>query len=106
MPSAIPIDHQSLSKFCHRHHISKLAVFGSVLRDDFSPDSDVDFLVEFEPSYKISRIPHDLSSESLALRGDLAVIGDARSVEKLAMPDGSAILEGLERLHRRGRCEV
>ena len=51
MPTAIPIDQQSLSEFCHRHHISKLAVFGSVLRDDFSPESDVDFLVEFEPGH-------------------------------------------------------
>jgi predicted nucleotidyltransferase len=34
-----------------RHHIRKLAVFGSVLRDDFRPDSDVDVLVEFEPGH-------------------------------------------------------
>ena len=37
--------------FCRRHHIRKLALFGSVLRDDFGPDSDVDVLVEFEPGH-------------------------------------------------------
>ncbi len=38
-----------MSDFCRRHHIRSLALFGSVLRDDFRPDSDVDVLVEFEP---------------------------------------------------------
>jgi len=37
-----------IADFCRRHHIRKLALFGSVLRDDFRPDSDVDVLVEFE----------------------------------------------------------
>jgi predicted nucleotidyltransferase len=37
-------------EFCRRHHIRKLALFGSVLRDDFGPDSDIDVLVDFEPS--------------------------------------------------------
>ncbi len=39
----------ALAEFCHRYHIRKLSLFGSVLRDDFGPDSDVDVLVEFEP---------------------------------------------------------
>ena len=38
-----------LEAFCQRHHIRKLALFGSVLDDRFGPDSDVDVLVEFEP---------------------------------------------------------
>jgi predicted nucleotidyltransferase len=47
----IAIDHQRLAGFCRRNHIRKLALFGSVLRDDFRPDSDVDVLVEFEPGH-------------------------------------------------------
>ena len=39
-----------LEAFCRRHHIRKLALFGSVLDERFGPDSDVDVLVEFEPS--------------------------------------------------------
>lgn len=45
----IPLD--MIADFCRRHHIRKLALFGSVLRDDFGPDSDVDVLVEFEPGH-------------------------------------------------------
>lgn len=47
----IQVDRAKIAEFCKRHHIHKLALFGSVLRDDFSPDSDVDVLVEFEPGY-------------------------------------------------------
>jgi hypothetical protein len=43
----IPTD--KISALCQRHHIRELAFFGSVLRPDFSPDSDIDVLVEFEP---------------------------------------------------------
>ena len=41
----------ALDDFCRRHHIRKLAPFGSVVRDDFGPESDVDVLVEFEPGH-------------------------------------------------------
>jgi predicted nucleotidyltransferase len=37
--------------FCRRHHICRLSFFGSVLREDFEPDSDVDVLVEFDPDH-------------------------------------------------------
>ncbi|HEY3376416.1 MAG TPA: nucleotidyltransferase family protein [Armatimonadota bacterium] len=47
----ITVDPQTIAEFCRRHHIHKLAFFGSVLRDDFRPDSDVDVLVEFDPAY-------------------------------------------------------
>ena len=48
MPTHLDIDNRRLAEFCKINHISKLALFGSVLRDDFGPDSDVDVLVEFE----------------------------------------------------------
>jgi predicted nucleotidyltransferase len=48
--SQIAIDHERLAEFCRRNHIRRLALFGSVLHDDFRPDSDVDVLVEFEPA--------------------------------------------------------
>ena len=47
----IPID--SSSDFCRRNRIRRLALFGSVLREDFTPESDVDVLVEFEPDAKV-----------------------------------------------------
>lgn len=51
MATKISIDRKELGDFCRRHHIRKLAFFGSVLRDDFGPESDVDVLVEFEPGH-------------------------------------------------------
>ena len=49
MTSRIPIDRERIAEFCRRHHIRRLALFGSVIRDDFRPESDVDVLVEFDP---------------------------------------------------------
>jgi len=47
----IPVPKDKIAEFCRRHHIRRLALFGSVLRDDFGPESDVDVLVEFEPGH-------------------------------------------------------
>jgi predicted nucleotidyltransferase len=47
----IAIPREPVAAFCQRHHIRRLSLFGSVLQDDFRPDSDVDVLVEFEPGY-------------------------------------------------------
>ena len=51
MSPRLTVDHDRISEFCRRHHIRRLALFGSVLRADFSPTSDVDVLVEFEPDH-------------------------------------------------------
>lgn len=45
----IAVPQERIEEFCRRNHIRRLALFGSVLRDDFTPESDVDILVEFEP---------------------------------------------------------
>ena len=47
----IYVNRNKIADFCRRNHIRRLAFFGSVLRDDFSPKSDVDVLVEFEPGH-------------------------------------------------------
>jgi predicted nucleotidyltransferase len=47
----VSIPPRKLASLCKRYHIRKLAFFGSVLRDDFSPKSDVDILVEFEEGH-------------------------------------------------------
>ena len=49
----VDIDKAQLAEFCRRWQIRELSVFGSVLREDFSPGSDVDVLVEFEPEAQI-----------------------------------------------------
>ena len=49
----IEISKDKIAEFCGRNHIRRLALFGSVPRDDFSPDSDIDVLVEFEPGVRV-----------------------------------------------------
>ncbi|MCX8118048.1 MAG: nucleotidyltransferase family protein [Desulfobacterota bacterium] len=67
MKKNLNIPQQELSEFCRRYHIRRLALFGSALREDFSPDSDIDLLVEFEPDHvpsllKIARMERELSA--------------------------------------------
>lgn len=54
MNAQIDIPRAEIEAFCKRHHIRRLALFGSVLRDDFGPESDVDVLVEFEPEANVT----------------------------------------------------
>jgi hypothetical protein len=54
MTTSIHIPYEQVAAFCERHHIRRLWLFGSVLRDDFRPDSDVDVLAEFEPGHEPS----------------------------------------------------
>ncbi len=65
MEFRIPVSYDRLSAFCRRNHIKRMAFFGSALRDDFSPTSDVDILVEFEegktPGFEFFRMQEKLS---------------------------------------------
>ncbi len=72
----IQIDQNSLRAFCRSNHIRKLSLFGSVLRNDFRPDSDIDILVEFEPDHTpgllaIARMERELSQLFGCRRVDL-----------------------------------
>ncbi len=51
MEPKIHIDKEKIAGFCHKHHITKLSLFGSVLTERFGPESDVDVLVEFAPGH-------------------------------------------------------
>jgi uncharacterized protein len=80
MTARIAIDRRQIAEFCRRHHIRKLSLFGSVLRDDFRPDSDVDVLVEFEPGrpvgfIRLAAIERELS-ELVGRKVDLRTAGD------------------------------
>ena len=69
MPRRVSIDRERLVAFCRRHHIRKLALYGSVLRDDFRPDSDVDVLVDFERGHAVGFRILDLEEELSQLLG-------------------------------------
>ena len=53
MSIKIEVPYDNLTEFCSKNRIKRLSFFGSVLRDDFGPESDVDVLVEFEPGAKV-----------------------------------------------------
>lgn len=80
MLDQIVVNKEALADFCRRHQIRRLSLFGSVLRDDFRPDSDVDVLVEFEPEARVSLF--DMAgmelelSEMLGRKVDLRTLGD------------------------------
>lgn len=54
--AGISIPKDRIAEFCMRNRVRRLSLFGSVLREDFGPDSDVDILVEFEPGTRIGLI--------------------------------------------------
>jgi predicted nucleotidyltransferase len=63
----VTIDKEKIATFCRQHHVRRLALYGSALRDDFRPESDIDVLVEFEPGHTpgllgIARLQRELSA--------------------------------------------
>jgi predicted nucleotidyltransferase len=71
----VRVPRDDLAKLCRRWSVQRLSLFGSVLRDDFGPDSDVDVLVEFEPG----REPTLFTFEEL--RGELSEVFGGRRVD-------------------------
>jgi len=56
MTLKIDLSEDKIKKFCQRNRIRRLSLFGSVLREDFGPESDIDVLVEFEPETNVGLI--------------------------------------------------
>jgi len=66
MNKHIVLPKEQIAEFCRRHHIRRLALFGSALRSDFNENSDIDILVEFEPDrtpglFGMARLERELS---------------------------------------------
>ncbi|HRQ73614.1 MAG TPA: nucleotidyltransferase family protein [Phycisphaerales bacterium] len=62
----VEIPEDRIAEFCRRHGVRRLSLFGSILREDFGPESDIDFLVEFEPDARVSLF--DLGGMLMELR--------------------------------------
>ena len=78
MSPRVAVDPQRISELCRRRHIRRLALFGSVLREDFGPASDIDVLVEFEPGHVPGFAFFDIEEELAVLFGrrvDLHTLG-------------------------------
>ena len=70
MSAKIAIPKDAIAAFCRRQHIRRLALFGSVLREDFTPESDVDVLVEFEPGTRVGFFElYDIEQELSGILG-------------------------------------
>jgi uncharacterized protein len=70
----ILVPQEIIAEFCRRHHIRKLALFGSVLSDSFRSGSDIDVLVEFEPG-------HVPGLQLINIQDELSSIFDGRAVD-------------------------
>ncbi|MBW1923441.1 MAG: nucleotidyltransferase family protein [Deltaproteobacteria bacterium] len=81
MKASLSISREGVAAFCRKHGIRRLAIFGSALRGDFRPDSDVDVLVEFEPD----RIPSLLGMARL--ERELSPLFGGRKVDLRTLED-------------------
>ena len=96
MKPRIPLDKKSIAEFCRRWKITEFSLFGSVLRDDFRPDSDVDVLVVFQDDAERDLFDHMKAEEELK-----QIFGrDVDLVEK------RAIRNPFRRHHILSNCEV
>jgi len=90
----ISVRQNQLAEFCRRNQVCKLALFGSILRDDFRPDSDIDVLVEFEPG----QVPGMLRMAALEM--ELAALFgrqvDLRTLAELSRHFRSEVLKEAE----------
>ncbi|HPG65639.1 MAG TPA: nucleotidyltransferase domain-containing protein [Candidatus Hydrogenedentes bacterium] len=80
MDLPLDIDQERLATFCREHHLTKLALFGSVLTERFGPDSDVDILFEYDPEhvpslFDVVRMERELS-EILGRKADMRTAQD------------------------------
>ncbi|NLT42829.1 MAG: nucleotidyltransferase family protein [Anaerolineae bacterium] len=74
--NGVHIDEEALAEICRRYEVKELALFGSILRPDFRPDSDIDVLVEFQPEasvgfLRLAGLQEDLAA---ALRRSVDVV--------------------------------
>ncbi|RIL10320.1 hypothetical protein DCC79_08345 [bacterium] len=91
----VAIDREQLAAFCLHNHIVRLSLFGSVLRSDFNPDSDIDILVEFAPHHipgllGIARMERELSLIFGGRKVDLRTANDPDGVTERSFRFGRA----------------
>ena len=82
MSPGIEIPTDRIAEFCQRNRIRRLALFGSVLRDDFTPESDVDVLVEFDPGAQVGLAFFTLEDELSDILGQRVDLGTFEGIEE------------------------
>lgn len=87
MTARIGLDQAALAAFCDRWRVASLELFGSVVREDFRPDSDVDVLVSFQPDANWGLLDHGAMEDELSgLFGRRVDLVSRRAVERSANP--------------------
>lgn len=96
MSARMRIPVETIAEFCRANSIRKLSLFGSVLRDDFTPDSDVDMLVEFDPGARVGFFElHDIEQRLGMLLGRKVDLNTAKSLSKYFRDEVLAEAEAL-----------
>ena len=100
MTARITMPSDRIATFCKRWRVAELALFGSVVRDDFGPDSDVDVLISFEPGarrtlFDMVRMQDELSrifGRNVDLVTRAAVEGSRNYIRKKAILESSQVI--------------
>lgn len=95
----VHVTQDELARFCQRHQIRKLSLFGSVLRDDFRPDSDIDVLVEYEPDARTTLL--DMAAQEIELSQMLGRKVDLRTAQDLSRYFRDRVINTAELLYER-----
>jgi len=93
---SLNLNAESIAALCRRYHVRELALFGSAVREDFRPDSDIDLLIEFEPETKVgfmtlARLQRELSIV-LGRRVDLVPKGGLKPIIRRSVLDSAEVL--------------
>lgn len=101
MKKVISIQKDEVAEFCKRHHIQRLAIYGSALRSDFRPESDIDVLVDFAPGHTPSFFKlFEMEDELSKLFGGRKV--DIRTPQELSRYFRDKVIEGAKVQYVRG----
>ena len=97
----LPVPHDAIAAFCKKWNVKEFYFFGSVLRDDFAPTSDIDIAVRFAPAARYSLFDLvDMEDELKAIFGRDVDLLTLRAIERMPNPlRRRAILESLELVH-------
>ena len=95
MNARIKTPRRRIAAFCRKNHIRRLALFGSVLRDDFRSESDVDVLVEFEPGARVGLSFFRMQDELSAILGRRVDLNTPASLSRYFRDDVLANAEVL-----------
>ena len=96
MTNGIHIPRERIAAFCRTHGIRRLALFGSVLRDDFGPESDIDVLIEFQPGVRVGLAFIRLQDELSEILGHTVDLNTPGSISRYFRDE---VLEEAEELY-------